>query len=73
MLHLPTIAPVKLPEGADQLLSVAQVAMMLSCTTNTVRALVRDKHLPPPIRIGGLPRYRMSWVMEVVEQLEANK
>jgi excisionase family DNA binding protein len=73
MLDLPTIAPVKLPEGTDQLLSVAQVAMLLSCTTNTVRALVRDKHLPPPIRIGGLPRYRMSWVMEVVQQLEANK
>jgi excisionase family DNA binding protein len=73
-LALRTIPPVELPEGADQLLTVAQVAMLLNCTTNTVRSLVREKHLPPPIHIGGLTRYRMSEVQALIErQREANK
>jgi len=44
--------------GDAQLLTVGEVALLLNCGKRTVHRLADSGKMPPPVRIGGLVRWR---------------
>ena len=54
---------------AERLLTVKQVADILSIGKSTVWAKVKSNDLPPPIQIGGkTTRWRMSEIQAVIQK-----
>ena len=52
----------------DRLLRDKDVAEILNCSKATVWRYAANGTLPPPIRIGGMSRWRMSEAAAVIEQ-----
>ncbi len=55
-------------DGLPQLLTVEAIAKLLHVSVRTVWRLRRDAALPPPLKIGGGLRWRMSDVRTWIEQ-----
>ncbi len=52
----------------DPLLNVKEVADLLDCATSTVWRYVVSGHLPPPIKIGRMTRWRQSELGTAIER-----
>jgi excisionase family DNA binding protein len=50
-----------------ELLKLKQVSQVLQCSPSTVRRMVESGAIPPPLRLGGLQRWRMSDLEAMVE------
>ncbi|MGD1886876.1 MAG: helix-turn-helix transcriptional regulator [Cohaesibacteraceae bacterium] len=59
--------------GADPLLSDRETADQLGCGRSTVWRWASDGTLPRPIKIGGLARWRQSWITTVIQEAEADR
>lgn len=55
----------------DLLLSDREVATQLDCGRSTVWRWSADGVLPQPIKIGGISRWRQSWISKVIADAEA--
>ena len=55
----------------DLLLSDLEVAEQLFCGRSTVWRWSANGVLPKPIKIGGLSRWRQSWISKVISDAEA--
>lgn len=57
--------------GVDPLLSDRETADQLGCGRSTVWRWASDGTLPKPLKIGGLSRWRQSWITHVINEAEA--
>lgn len=55
----------------DVLLSDREVATQLDCGRSTVWRWASEGILPQPLKIGGLSRWRQSWINETIRSAEA--
>lgn len=57
----------------DPLLTDREVGTELNCGRSTVWRWAADGTIPKPIKIGGLSRWRRSWIQQVIAAAEANR
>ncbi|MDF0602686.1 DNA-binding protein [Psychromarinibacter sp. C21-152] len=56
---------------SDPLIRDAQGAAMLGCSKATFWRRVADGTIPKPVKIGGMSRWRVSWIEAVISAAEA--
>ena len=54
----------------DKLLRDKEVAEILGCSTATFWRRVQEGTIPRPLKIGGLSRWKRSWVEAVIDQAD---
>ncbi|WP_089235606.1 helix-turn-helix domain-containing protein [Tropicimonas sediminicola] len=57
----------------DPLIRDAEGAVLLGCSKATWWRRVADGTLPPPIKIGGMSRWRRSDVVAVIDRADAER
>lgn len=57
--------------SADPLLADREAAALLGCGRSTIWRWASEGVIPKPIKIGGLSRWRQSWIEAVIADAEA--
>ncbi|MCB1328006.1 MAG: helix-turn-helix domain-containing protein [Maritimibacter sp.] len=74
----PTITASAVPSEVDcgvatRLIRDAEGAALLGCSKATWWRRVADGTLPPPLKIGGMSRWKMSDVLRLIEEATAER
>lgn len=56
--------------GADPLLSDRESAAVLGCGRSTIWRWASEGVIPKPIKIGGLSRWKYSWLENVISEAQ---
>lgn len=59
--------------GVDPLLADREAAALLGCGRSTLWRWAAAGIIPKPLKIGGMSRWKLSWLTAVVDKAEAKR